>query len=125
MLTALRASPEPIAAVLPEGERLVDVQCGLGHTVVLSESGKVFTAGDNSEGQLGREGPPHEFRPVEGLPHVTSIHSTAAHTLAVSGIYSYSPSLCGPHSLSCPPITLTSLSLSLSVMSVSPSMQNL
>ncbi|TPX34931.1 hypothetical protein SmJEL517_g02624 [Synchytrium microbalum] len=35
------------------GERIIDVQCGLDHTVVLTESGHVYTAGFGADGQVG------------------------------------------------------------------------
>eukprot|EP00550_Attheya_septentrionalis_P010869 CAMPEP_0198302320 /NCGR_PEP_ID=MMETSP1449-20131203/54751_1 /TAXON_ID=420275 /ORGANISM="Attheya septentrionalis, Strain CCMP2084" /LENGTH=697 /DNA_ID=CAMNT_0044004635 /DNA_START=104 /DNA_END=2197 /DNA_ORIENTATION=+ len=39
---------------LEGGDRLVKVACGSRHTVVLDESGRLWTVGDNKYGQLGR-----------------------------------------------------------------------
>ncbi len=36
-------------------EKVVDIACGSLHCVVCTESGKVFTWGDNDEGQIGND----------------------------------------------------------------------
>eukprot|EP01094_Clydonella_sp_ATCC50884_P022938 TRINITY_DN5381_c1_g5_i1.p2 TRINITY_DN5381_c1_g5~~TRINITY_DN5381_c1_g5_i1.p2 ORF type:complete len:257 (+),score=58.58 TRINITY_DN5381_c1_g5_i1:686-1456(+) len=38
--------------VLPEAERVRDVQCGDSHTIVMMEDGSVLACGNNEEGQL-------------------------------------------------------------------------
>lgn len=39
----------------PEGEYVVSVACGAAHSVVLLDSGVVYTAGANSNGQCGQD----------------------------------------------------------------------
>jgi len=81
-----RAIPSPSVANVPPGETWVDVQCGLGHTTLLSEDGNVYTAGSNAEGQLGRSnGSPSTFCKVEGLEKVERISSSSDYVLAVAG----------------------------------------
>ena len=36
-----------------KGKRIVDISAGYGHTVAIDEEGKVYTWGDNGDGQLG------------------------------------------------------------------------
>lgn len=51
------ARPPVTEAVLPAGERAVQVAAGANHSVVLAASGTVFTFGSNEVGQCGvREG---------------------------------------------------------------------
>ncbi|EFJ35462.1 hypothetical protein SELMODRAFT_404893 [Selaginella moellendorffii] len=46
---------EPKLVKLPEPSKIVQVACGLDHSLALSESGLLFSFGDNSTAQLGRE----------------------------------------------------------------------
>lgn len=43
----------PQKMLLPTGVKASSVQCGLGTAIVLSTDGKIFTVGNNSNGQLG------------------------------------------------------------------------
>ena len=44
---------DPIPINLRSLGKVKSMACGLSHTVLLAESGLVFTVGDNSFGQLG------------------------------------------------------------------------
>lgn len=51
---APRVSPLPPQNVtMPTSSPVVQISCGLHHTVVLTQSGEVFTFGSNQYGQLG------------------------------------------------------------------------
>lgn len=43
----------PVYHILPDGEKVKSVEKGFFHTLLLTESGKVFSYGDNEYGQLG------------------------------------------------------------------------
>jgi len=74
-----------------DGVPLKQVSCGRRHTVVLDESGRVWTMGDNKYGQLGRSNVSRSAVPelvsgVLGLPNSGStieIHTGWSHTIAV------------------------------------------
>lgn len=52
--TAPRVAPLPPQKVLlPTSSPVIQIACGLHHTVVLTQSGEVFTFGSNQFGQLG------------------------------------------------------------------------
>lgn len=49
-----RVAPLPPAKVaLPTSSPVIQIACGLHHTVVLAQNGEVFTFGSNQHGQLG------------------------------------------------------------------------
>ena len=43
----------PQLVVMPARERVASVACGDGHTALVTSSGRLYTCGDNREGQLG------------------------------------------------------------------------
>lgn len=43
----------PTRVILPTKDPIKDIQCGVHHSVVLTESGKLYTCGSNSDGALG------------------------------------------------------------------------
>lgn len=52
--TTPRVAPLPPQKVLlPTSNPIIDIACGLHHTVVLTQAGEVFTFGSNQYGQLG------------------------------------------------------------------------
>lgn len=52
--TTPRVAPLPPQRVsLPTSSPVIQIACGLHHTVVLTQSGEVFTFGSNQYGQLG------------------------------------------------------------------------
>ena len=48
-------TPEEIIELTKYRERIIQVRCGFKHTICLSETGKCFTWGNNSYGQLGHK----------------------------------------------------------------------
>lgn len=87
---ALAFEPGRVTAVLPPGVRAAAVACGMDHSLVLSEDGRIFSFGDNSLGQLGRPpqnpGPsPDPPGPVPGIPCATAVAAGVGHSLAVVG----------------------------------------
>ena len=72
------------------GTKIRQVACGLRHSLLLDETGRVWTFGDNRQGQLGQQtaatgAMTHSFRPllVSGLCNVKLIACGDAHNLAV------------------------------------------
>ena len=61
------------------GQTAVAIGCGEHHTVVVGVN-DTFSFGDNSEGQLGREGPGHSLIPLD-LPRASAVSCGRAHTL--------------------------------------------
>jgi alpha-tubulin suppressor-like RCC1 family protein len=51
--TSLTPIPTPVKMTLPVGVRAQTVQTGLGSTVVLTDQGRIYTVGNNGNGQLG------------------------------------------------------------------------
>ena len=51
--TVSPSEPTPRKMNLPTGVRARSVQTGLGTTVILTEEGKIYTVGNNTDGQLG------------------------------------------------------------------------
>lgn len=52
--TTPRVAPlPPLRVSLPTSSPVIQISCGLHHTVVLTQSGEVFTFGSNQFGQLG------------------------------------------------------------------------
>lgn len=66
---------------LPESIKVSKILCGGMHTVVLTNTGRVFTWGCNDEGALGRDG--NEAYPlmVTGIPSVNGIAAGDSHSL--------------------------------------------
>ena len=65
-------SPKRVMGALAS-EKVVDIACGSLHCIVCTESGKVFTWGDNDEGQVGND----SSTPVQS-PHVSKTFSTGS-----------------------------------------------
>ncbi|XP_054447552.1 LOW QUALITY PROTEIN: probable E3 ubiquitin-protein ligase HERC6 [Pteronotus mesoamericanus] len=88
---ALRGHNVPVQSYKPRSVSelksldVIYISCGYEHTAVLTQDGKVFTFGDNSQGQLGhsptakKSGPQHVEK-IDGL--VSQIDCGSYHTLA-------------------------------------------
>ena len=79
--------PQPVA--LPD-EHFIAVACGAGHTVAATKTGKVYTFGDGSQGQLGQGTKFLELsepKMVQQLSHVkiTIVSCGDCHTAVISG----------------------------------------
>uniref|UniRef100_A0A1B0GP35 PHR domain-containing protein n=1 Tax=Phlebotomus papatasi TaxID=29031 RepID=A0A1B0GP35_PHLPP len=75
-----RVAPLPPARVaLPSASPVVQISCGLHHTVALTMVGEVFTFGSNQYGQLGTG----DLQPVAG-PHQVKVSGTVIHVAAGS-----------------------------------------
>ena len=48
-------TPEEIVELKKFNEKIIQINCGYKHTVCLSDKGKIYSWGNNSHGQLGRE----------------------------------------------------------------------
>jgi len=73
----------------PDGLYFKQVQGGIDHVVALGSDGKVYTAGHNDAGQLGRSVDPslidEKFTAVPGLPaNIIAIAAGYKHTLALT-----------------------------------------
>eukprot|EP01080_Neovahlkampfia_damariscottae_P005337 gene5337-9146_t len=56
---------QPISKInFESNEKVIDVKCGLFHSVILTESGNVYGFGFNSEGSLGNGFGPHQEIPI-------------------------------------------------------------
>lgn len=79
--------PVPIDAL--QDKRIVQIACGSGHTVVLTEEGEVFTWGRGDDGRLGHGDNGWKFVPrlVEELrgKSVRQVTCGSYHTAAVTG----------------------------------------
>ena len=86
-------TPKLIAAL--DGIRVVDIACGNWHSVFLTDSGDVYTAGWNHFGQLGQQTREINDPATRGIPTwvqigeeeeitIASIAAGSAHTLALS-----------------------------------------
>ena len=70
-------------------EAVVRVACGSNHTLALTQSGRVYTWGQSSHGQLGlgnrilESATPHPLTSLASIP-VTSISSGENHSLALA-----------------------------------------
>ncbi|XP_037686165.1 probable E3 ubiquitin-protein ligase HERC6 isoform X2 [Choloepus didactylus] len=71
------------------GTKIIQVSCGHFHSLALSQDGKVFSWGKNSQGQLGlgKEFPsqasPQRVRSLEGIP-LAQVAAGGAHSFALS-----------------------------------------
>lgn len=82
-----RVVPVPPQRVeLPTKSPIVQISCGLHHTVVLTLSGEVFTFGSNQYGQLGTG----DLQPISGahlvkIPHMVSqVAAGSNHTVILT-----------------------------------------
>jgi hypothetical protein len=66
--------------------QIVDVECGLNHTVALDRSGQVWVWGQNQSGQLGTGGTATSALPVQlaGLPPITAVAAGRESSLAIA-----------------------------------------
>ena len=48
-------TPEEITELKKFNEKIIQINCGFKHTICLSDKGKIYSWGNNSYGQLGRE----------------------------------------------------------------------
>lgn len=64
--------------------KVVDVACGLDHSLVLCDNGLLFSFGDNIYGQLGRSLQGPLLQPVELNQKVVAIAAGLGHSLAIS-----------------------------------------
>jgi RCC1 and BTB domain-containing protein len=71
------------------GETVANIRCGYYHTLLLTDTGRVFSFGRNDYGQLGlghnaqRMFGPHQVEELEGK-NVTSISAGCYHSIAVA-----------------------------------------
>lgn len=64
--TTPRVAPlPPQRVILPSTSSVVQIACGLHHTVCLTQTGEVFTFGSNQYGQLGSGDLMPHFGPVQ------------------------------------------------------------
>ncbi|XP_055524898.1 E3 ubiquitin-protein ligase highwire isoform X3 [Wyeomyia smithii] len=84
---APRVAPVPPQRVdLPTKSPIVQISCGLHHTVILTLSGEVFTFGSNQYGQLGTG----DLQPISGahlvkIPHmVNQVAAGSNHTVVLT-----------------------------------------
>ena len=75
---------------MPQDDLYVTVSCGAGHTVAVTNRGKVYSWGDSSQGQLGhgtmvQECP--EPKLIDVLLHIKIVYVSCgdSHTALVSG----------------------------------------
>ena len=96
--------PMLVPASAFNGERVVMVATGNGHTVALSEAGHVFTWGEGWSGQLGHNDRKHQRAPRQveagrfGGEKVVFVAAGGNHTVAVTAggrLYTWGWSVCG------------------------------
>lgn len=64
------------------GVRVVDISCGLGHTIALMESGELFSWGNGSNGRLGLGDTTDRATPTKIL--TSALHSSDSSTQAIN-----------------------------------------
>jgi len=71
---------------LKHPDNVVQVSCGSGHSVFLTDAGQVFTCGLGKHGQLGHGDTRDEWSPtlVRDMPPCKYVAAGSSHTLAVS-----------------------------------------
>ncbi|CAG2100695.1 unnamed protein product [Medioppia subpectinata] len=90
MLGDSDSSPHPIKLSLDlNNENIVDIECGLHHTLALTDAGRVYAWGYNDIGQLGNGNTINQYKPIKvvgGLTgcRVISIACGGNHSLAVT-----------------------------------------
>lgn len=88
------AWPKRVALDTDDGHQVCQLAAGFNHSVVLTCSGDVLTAGDNASGELGRRGDGAWFSPVELPGPASYIAAGARHTmitLAMSSVIGVLP----------------------------------
>lgn len=69
-----KANPTPTLVTLPgQNGRVVEVAPGLHHTLVLTESGQLYSFGANTSGQLGRETTPEPGKWAHPTPTLVTL----------------------------------------------------
>lgn len=80
----------PILVEALQDRQIVQISCGSGHTVVLTDDGKVYTWGRGDDGRLGHGDNGWKFAPrlVEHLEdkEVCQVTCGSYHTAAVTGL---------------------------------------
>jgi hypothetical protein len=79
---SVSAESEPGESWCPPDAKLIDVSCGLHHTVAVDERGRVWSFGDDKFGSLGRPLPAPLPLPApcgaENVPHISAAKSARA-----------------------------------------------
>lgn len=70
------------------GTEVVDIACGLDHSLVLCRDGTLLSSGSNIYGQLGRANHEIGLFPVDINFQLSSIAAGLGHSLAISGVVS-------------------------------------
>ncbi|KAM7492452.1 hypothetical protein LguiA_035373 [Lonicera macranthoides] len=91
---------EPFLIEELRGMEVVDVACGLDHSLVLSRDGTLLSSGSNIYGQLGRAREDLGFLPVDITVNPISIASGLGHSMAICQIPSVEGNEDGPQILS-------------------------
>ncbi|KAJ9551765.1 hypothetical protein OSB04_015810 [Centaurea solstitialis] len=77
---------EPCLIEELEGVEVVDISCGLDHSLVLQSDGIVLSGGSNTYGQLGRSKQDLGLLPVDTNERVVRVASGLGHSLAICEI---------------------------------------
>lgn len=77
MLVAVAVSPWGSLQFLPASKVVVQVACGSGHTVALTDEGCVYTWGRGDDGRLGRSKPTTRTLPLPPRHHSPHAHMHA------------------------------------------------
>ena len=64
-------------------EDVVDIKCGSTHTLILTDTYKVFSFGDNEDGQLGRSSYSSLVLQIEDLPDIRRIECGVFHSICI------------------------------------------
>lgn len=74
---------EPCLIEELKGVKVVDISCGLDHTLVLQSDGILLSGGSNTYGQLGRSKQDLGLLPVDTNEHVVCVASGLSHSFAI------------------------------------------
>ncbi|CAN1781384.1 Ultraviolet-B receptor UVR8 [Linum perenne] len=74
---------EPCLVEELDGTQVVDIACGLDHSLVLCSDGKLLTSGSNVYGQLGRQNQGMGFFPADITANTSHIAAGLGHSLAI------------------------------------------
>ncbi|OZJ04137.1 hypothetical protein BZG36_02837 [Bifiguratus adelaidae] len=77
-----RKKPMPVKEM--DGKHIVDVVAGGVHTVVVNQTGKLYSWGCNDKRALGRSGEEYEPGAVEGLDHVKVVKVACGDSITVA-----------------------------------------
>ncbi|XP_024960345.1 ultraviolet-B receptor UVR8 isoform X2 [Cynara cardunculus var. scolymus] len=77
---------EPCLIEELEGVKVVDISCGLDHTLVLQSDGILLSGGSNTYGQLGRSKQDLGLLPVDTKERAVCVASGLGHSLAICKI---------------------------------------